>query len=116
MHSESENVSHSFVFNSLQPHGLYVVHQALLSMEFSKQEYWSGYHSLLQGIFLIQGLNLVYCITGIFFTVWATRKAPKREIEVKKKEKKRQNLQALSGWLLEAKAYHHELQNAAAGM
>ena len=44
------------------------------------------------------------------------REAPKREIEVKKKENKRQNLQALSERLLEAKAYHHKLQNAAAGM
>ena len=28
--------------DSLQLHGLYVVHQALLSMGFSRQEYWSG--------------------------------------------------------------------------
>ena len=28
--------------NSLQPHGLYVAHQAALSMGFSRQEYWSG--------------------------------------------------------------------------
>ena len=28
--------------NSLQPHGLYVAHQAPLSMGFSRQEYWSG--------------------------------------------------------------------------
>ena len=28
--------------NPLQPHGLYVAHQTPLSMEFSKQEYWSG--------------------------------------------------------------------------
>ena len=27
-------------------------------MEFSRQEYWSGSHFLLQGIFLTQGLNL----------------------------------------------------------
>ena len=26
----------------LQPNGLYVAHQAPLSMEFSRQEYWSG--------------------------------------------------------------------------
>ena len=26
----------------LWPHGLYVARQALLSMEFSRQEYWSG--------------------------------------------------------------------------
>ena len=32
--------------------------QASLSMEFSKQEYWSGLPFLLQGIFLTQGLNL----------------------------------------------------------
>ena len=31
--------------------------RAPLSVEFSRQEYWSGYHSLLQGIFLAQGLN-----------------------------------------------------------
>ena len=30
--------------------------QALLSMGLSRQEYWSGYHFLLQGIILIQGL------------------------------------------------------------
>ena len=28
-----------------------VAHQAPLSMGFSRQEYWSGCHSLLQGIF-----------------------------------------------------------------
>ena len=36
-----------------------VAHQALLLMEFSRQEYWSGQpHSLLQGIFSTQWLNL----------------------------------------------------------
>ena len=33
-----------------------VAHQAPLSVEFSRQEYWSGCHSLLQGIFLTLGL------------------------------------------------------------
>ena len=28
--------------DSLRLHGLYIAHQAPLSMEFSKQEYWSG--------------------------------------------------------------------------
>ena len=28
--------------DSLRPHGLYVAHQAPPSMEFSRQEYWSG--------------------------------------------------------------------------
>ena len=34
-----------------------VAHQAPLSMGFSRQEYWSGCHFLLQGIFLTQGSN-----------------------------------------------------------
>ena len=32
--------------------------QALLSMVFSRQEYWSGLHAFLHGIFPTQGLNL----------------------------------------------------------
>ena len=35
-------VSRSVVSNSLRPHGLYIAHQALLSMVFSRQEYWNG--------------------------------------------------------------------------
>ena len=38
---ESESVSCVIVSSFLQPHGL-VAHQAPLSMEFSRQEYWSG--------------------------------------------------------------------------
>ena len=34
-----------------------VAHQAPLSMEFSRQEYWNGLPFPLQGIFPIQGLN-----------------------------------------------------------
>ena len=34
-----------------------VAHQALLSMEFSRREYWSGCHFLLQEIFLTRRLN-----------------------------------------------------------
>ena len=37
---------------------LTIVHQAPLSMRFSRQEYWNGLPFLLQGIFLTQGLNL----------------------------------------------------------
>ena len=49
-----------------------VVRQAPLSMEFSGKNTGAGCHSLLQGIFLTQGLNLcllglLYC--GRFFTV-----------------------------------------------
>ena len=35
-----------------------VVHQAPLSMGFSRQEYWSGLHFLLQGIFPAQRSKL----------------------------------------------------------
>ena len=35
-----------------------VAHQALLSMEFSRQDYWSGLPCPLQGIFPTQGSNL----------------------------------------------------------
>ena len=34
-----------------------IAHQAPLAMEFPRQEYCSGLHSLLQEIFLIQGSN-----------------------------------------------------------
>ena len=34
-----------------------VAHQAPLSMGFSRQQYWSELHFILQGIFLTQGLN-----------------------------------------------------------
>ena len=32
----------SVISDSLQPHGLYIAHQAPLSLEFSREEYWSG--------------------------------------------------------------------------
>ena len=40
-----------------------VAYQALLSMEFSKQEHWSGLPFPSPGIFLTQGLNsgLLHC-------------------------------------------------------
>jgi len=58
------------VSNSTQPHGT-VAHQASLSMGFSRQEHWSGFHSLLQGIIKTQRSNLdllhcwqiFYCLT-----------------------------------------------------
>ena len=42
--SESESVSYSVIPNSLKPHGLHCIplDQASVSMEFSRQEYWSG--------------------------------------------------------------------------
>ena len=51
-----------------------VAFQAPLSMRLSKQEYWSGCHSLLQGIFLMQGSNpgllhrrqILYCLSPLY--------------------------------------------------
>ena len=47
-----------------QPATLWTIaHQPLLSMGFSRQEYWVGFHFLLQGIFPTQGSNsgLLHC-------------------------------------------------------
>ena len=52
-----------------------VAHWAPLSMGFSRQGYWSGSHSLLQRIFLTQGLNLGLLHCRQMFNVWATREA-----------------------------------------
>ena len=48
-----------------------VAHQAPLSMDFSRQEYWAGCHAPLQGTFFTQGSNLgllhwrqiLYCLS-----------------------------------------------------
>ena len=47
----------------------------LLSMEFSRQEYWSGLPFPSLGIFPTWGLNLDLVHCSRFFTVWATRDA-----------------------------------------
>ena len=62
-------LSHSIMSDSATP--LTEAHQAPLSMGYSRQEYWSGLPSLLQGIFLTQ----VSHIAGSFFTTWATGEA-----------------------------------------
>ena len=52
--------------------------QAPLPLGFSRQEYWSGCHFLLQGIFPTQGSNLVSCVSyiaGGFFLTKATWEA-----------------------------------------
>ena len=51
----------------------YIVHQAPLSMGFSRQEYWNGLPCPLPGIFPAQGLN--WCLmspafASRFFTTW----------------------------------------------
>ena len=42
-------LSHSVMSDSLRPNGLYVVHQAPLSMGFSREEHWSGLPFLPSG-------------------------------------------------------------------
>ena len=49
-------LSRSVVSDSLWPHGLQPT-RLLCPWGFSRQEYWSGCHALLQGIFQTQGLN-----------------------------------------------------------
>ena len=85
--------------------------QVPLSKGFSRQEYWSGCwkrkwqptpvflpgewlsdwalsnHSLPLGIFPTQGLNLVSCIAGGFFTIWATILQLKKEKKNNEKTK-----------------------------
>ena len=57
-----------------------VASQAALSMGFSRQDYWSGCHALLQGIFPTQELNpcLLQCpaLARGFFSSSATWEAP----------------------------------------
>ena len=48
-----KSLSHVWLFATLWT----IAYQAFLSMGFSRQEYWSGCHFLLQGIFLTQGSN-----------------------------------------------------------
>ena len=57
-----ESVSHSFVSNSLQPHGLYST-RLLCPWASPGENTGVGCHSLLQGIFSTQGLNpgLLHC-------------------------------------------------------
>ena len=64
--------------NSLQPHGLYLAHQAPLSMRFPRQEYWSGLpfpspgHLPNPGI--KPGTQASSTLAGGFFTISATWK------------------------------------------
>ena len=57
-----ENCVHACMLSCFSPVQLLVTPwttacQAPLSVRFSRQEYWTGCHFLLQGIFLTQGLN-----------------------------------------------------------
>ena len=62
-HPKSESVSSSVMSDSLRPHGLYIAHQAPLSMAFFRQEYWSGLSFPSPGDFPNPGSNpgLLHC-------------------------------------------------------
>ena len=46
--------------DSLRPHELFVVHQAPLSTEFPRQEYWRGLSFLSPGDFPNPGIKLTF--------------------------------------------------------
>ena len=63
MGSESESVSRSVLYNSLRPHGLWPG-RLLCPWNSLGKNNRVGSDSLLQSIFLTQGLNLVFCIAS----------------------------------------------------
>ena len=67
-------VSRSVMSDSLRPYGL---EPARLLCPWYSPGKNTGVvsHSLLQGIFPTQGLNLISCIAGRFFIIWASREA-----------------------------------------
>ena len=73
----SPSVSHSVVSDSAIPWT--VACQPPLSMEFSRQEYWVGCHSLLQGIFPTQRLNLglQHCMRILYQAVFKCSPKPR---------------------------------------
>ena len=70
-----QSVSRSVMSDSLQPHMDYSPPGSSVNGILQARILEWGRHSLLQGIFMTQGLNHVSCIAGIFFTVWTTWKA-----------------------------------------
>ena len=59
-----------------------VAYQAPVSMGFPRQEYWSGLHFLLHGIFPTQELNLSLLRYGQILYLWATKEAPNTEAQI----------------------------------
>ena len=81
--------SHSVVSDSATPWTR--AHQAPITMEFSRQEYWSGLPFPPPGIFPTQGSNpdLPHCRWILYF--WAIREAHKTYIRKTEKKKKKKN-------------------------
>ena len=78
-HPESVRFCCSVVSDSLWPHGL---SWASLSMDFSRQEYWSGFPFSSPGdLPNPRDWTQVSYIAGRFFSVWVTREAHPRVIQ-----------------------------------
>ena len=75
---KSASVSHLVVSDSSETSWT-AAHQAPLSMEFSRQEYWSGLPFPFPGNLPDPGINQTWvsCIVGRFFTIWATSEGHK---------------------------------------
>ena len=79
--SESEDAQ---LYLSLQPHGLCVAYQAPPSVEFSRQEYWSGFPFPSPGVSSRpRNRTSVSSIADRCFTIWATREVTYTKINSK---------------------------------
>ena len=76
---ESESVSPSVTSNCLWPHGLQTS-RLLSPWNFPRKNIGVGCHSLLQGIFPVQGLRPVLLQCRQILYLWATREAHFREV------------------------------------
>ena len=68
------------VFSHFSPIWLFaflwtVARQAALSIEFSRQEHWSGPKPFSRGASQLRDQTQVSCTAGRFFTIWATKEA-----------------------------------------
>ena len=110
------SVSCSVLSNSETPWT--VAHQALLSMGFSRQEYWVGCHAFLQRIFPTQGSNhlLYHHLAGVFLNTSATWEGPSGSIQFLSEPQCRPHWLSLITLLClfpTAKAYESTPQNLA---
>ena len=72
-----------------------------LAMGFSRQEYWSGFPALFQGIFLTQGSSMSPALAGGFFatsTTWEAQTSGNFQANPHQEEKYRDGLVAHELW------------------
>ena len=82
--------------DSLRPHELFVAHQAPPSMEFSRQEYWSGLPFPSLGDLLTQGSNPVLLLCGQ--TLYRLSHQGKKQTKTKNKVELKANSVARELW------------------